>query len=147
MKMKKITNNPYIVGNPIKTKEMFFGREDDFLFISRKIGFEKANQVIVLCGERRSGKTSILFQILSGRLGKEFLPVLIDMQILAGIKSDVDFFKAILETAIGQLKINGLSYQAVEKRALAKNIENMFDEFLSFINEAHPDKTVLFLLD
>jgi hypothetical protein len=42
----------------------------------------------VFCGERRSGKTSILFQILNGRLGERFLPVLVDMQILAGIRDD-----------------------------------------------------------
>jgi len=42
----------------------------------------------VFCGERRSGKTSILFQILNGCLGERFLPVLVDMQILAGIRDD-----------------------------------------------------------
>jgi len=42
----------------------------------------------VFCGERRSGKTSILFQILNGCLGERFLPVLVDMQILAVIRDD-----------------------------------------------------------
>ena len=68
--------NPYIVGNPIKTAEMFFGRQDDFDFIKRKLESGDKSYIIVLCGERRSGKTSILFQILSGRLGKNFIPIL-----------------------------------------------------------------------
>lgn len=145
--MKKITHNPYIVGNPIKTREMFFGREDDFLFIARKIGSDKANQVIILCGERRSGKTSILFQILLGRLGENFVPVLIDMQILAGIKSDYEFLKAILETACEFLGLPELTFIEIEKRVGGRNIEKMFDEFLISVNKMHPDKVMLFLLD
>lgn len=68
--MKPLLSDPYIVGNPIKSREMFFGREDDFQFVARKIGEGRSNQIVVLCGERRSGKTSILFQIRGGRLGK-----------------------------------------------------------------------------
>ena len=87
--MAGIPYNPYIVGNPIKTREMFFGREDDFGYVEKKIGSAKSNQVLVFCGERRSGKTSILFQILGGRLGERFLPVLVDMQILSSQMSDL----------------------------------------------------------
>ena len=65
--------NPYIVGNPIKTKDMFYGRQDDFDFIKRKLQAGNQSFIIVFCGERRSGKTSILFQILNGELGPSFL--------------------------------------------------------------------------
>jgi hypothetical protein len=92
-RMKPVLTNPYIVGNPIKSQEMFFGREDDFQFVSRKIGEGRSNQIVVFCGERRSGKTSILFQILGGKLGPGFLPILVDMQMLAGIKGDLAFFQ------------------------------------------------------
>jgi len=37
----------------------------------------KRNALLDALAERRSGKTSILFQILAGRLGEEFIPVLI----------------------------------------------------------------------
>src|SRR6185503_9618148 len=46
--------------------------------------------LLVFCGERRSGKTSILFQILDRRLGPDFIPVLIDMQSMA-VSNEVDF--------------------------------------------------------
>ncbi|MBN1525403.1 MAG: PEGA domain-containing protein [Spirochaetales bacterium] len=145
--MNKIPNNPYIVGNPIKTKEMFFGREDDFMFVTRKVGVEKANQVIIFCGERRSGKTSILFQILSGQLGEFFLPILVDMQILAGLKSDLEFFRAVLEVGCESLKIPGLTLEAVEKEAREKTVERIFEAFLAFVAKSCPGKVVLFLLD
>lgn len=63
---ERIPNN-YIVGNPIKSKEMFFGRENDFLTISEWIENE-SYKVILLKGGRRSGKTSILYQIANGRM-------------------------------------------------------------------------------
>jgi hypothetical protein len=142
-----IGHNPYIVGNPIKSRDMFFGREDDFLFISRKVGLDKANQVIILCGERRSGKTSILFQILSGRLGDQFLPVLIDMQILAGIRSDADFYRAVVETGCAQLRLPGIELPALESGADAGGGERLFHDFLAAVARSRPQKVMLILLD
>ena len=52
-------NNPYIVGNPIDRDEMFFGREGIMDQIRRHLGGDSAN-VILLEGNRRTGKTSIL---------------------------------------------------------------------------------------
>jgi len=60
--------NPYIVGNPIKSKELFFGRQDEFSFIKEKIAGKKGIKVILLKGGRRSGKTSILKQIEEGHI-------------------------------------------------------------------------------
>lgn len=77
-----IEPNPFIAGNPIRDPDMFFGREEEFRFIRRKLENEKEGCAIVLCGERRTGKTSILCQILNGRLGDGFLPVFFDMQAL-----------------------------------------------------------------
>jgi ligand-binding sensor domain-containing protein len=86
-----IEPNPFIVGNPIRTEKMFFGREDDFRYVRTKL--EGANQgvVIVFCGERRVGKSSILYQVLNGRLGERFVPVFLDLQEMV-IASDAEFF-------------------------------------------------------
>ncbi len=58
--------NPYIVGNPIKSKELFFGWQDEFRFIRDNIAGQKGTKVILLKGGRRSGKTSMLRQIEQG---------------------------------------------------------------------------------
>ena len=144
--MKKIPFNPYIVGNPIKTKEMFFGREDDFQYVIRKFGDGRSNQILIFCGDRRSGKTSILFQILLGRLGQDFLPILIDMQILAGIKNDSDFYKAIIEVACTQLNLPGFTLKSLEEKNRDPAIEGLFLLFISQIEEKFPDKILLFYL-
>jgi AAA+ ATPase superfamily predicted ATPase len=145
--MKLIAFNPYIVGNPIKSREMFFGREDDFQFVVKKIGEGRTNQIVVLCGERRSGKTSILFQILGGRLGPQFLPVLIDMQMLAGIKGDYDFFRAVVRAGLGALELDAHEADSLESAAGAAGVERFFESFLSLAAQRAPNKIVLFLLD
>jgi ligand-binding sensor domain-containing protein len=83
--------NPYIVGNPIRTERMFYGREDDFRYVRTKLEGVSQGVVIVFCGERRVGKSSILYQVLNGRLGGKFVPVFVDMQEMV-IASDAEFF-------------------------------------------------------
>ncbi|MXY22895.1 MAG: ATP-binding protein [Dehalococcoidia bacterium] len=51
---------PYIVGSPIDSKEMFFGREDIIKKIKQQLSTSHRANVILLEGNRRTGKTSIL---------------------------------------------------------------------------------------
>jgi hypothetical protein len=145
--MKTLLSNPYIVGNPIKSREMFFGREDDFQFVARKIGAGRSNQIVLLCGERRSGKTSILFQILGGRLGSSFLPILIDTQMLAGIKGDLEFFKAILKSGYAALQESGIEEKFAKPQKEGVDIERLLESFLNTVREKSTAKIILFLVD
>jgi ligand-binding sensor domain-containing protein len=86
-----IEPNPFIVGNPIRGENMFFGREDDFRYVRTKLEAASQGIVIVFCGERRVGKSSILYQVMNGRLGDRFIPVFVDMQEMV-ISSDAEFF-------------------------------------------------------
>ncbi len=138
--------NPYIVGNPIKTKKMFYGREDDFEFIRRKLESGSQSYIIVLSGERRSGKTSILFQILNGRLGDNFIPILIDMQTMAGLKNEAEFFeKFAIET------IKNLDESLKQKRYDFSSKEyspyKVFSQLLDDIHAVYPQKNKIFLID
>lgn len=89
-----IEPNPYLVGNPIRTEKMFYGREDDFRYVRTKLEGVSQGVVIVFCGERRAGKSSILYQVLNGRLGDRFIPVFVDLQEMV-ISSDSEFFSRI----------------------------------------------------
>lgn len=53
--------NPYIIGRPIYEQEYFFGREDLFQFIQTNL--RQQAKIIVLYGQRRIGKSSVLAQI------------------------------------------------------------------------------------
>ncbi|HXD10124.1 MAG TPA: tetratricopeptide repeat protein, partial [Anaerolineales bacterium] len=72
--------NPYIVGNPIKDQAGFFGRQDIFREVMQVLR-QPGSNAIVLYGQRRIGKTSVLLQ-LEKQLTQavEFTPVYFDLQ-------------------------------------------------------------------
>jgi AAA+ ATPase superfamily predicted ATPase len=123
--------NPYIVGNPIREQKMFFGREDDFKFIRQKVTGGKKGGLLVLCGSRRSGKTSILFQIMNGRLGEDFFPVLIDMQAMT-VENDLDFMIKLGRAIIEAIGDPGIS---LERDFLAKTEGGSLEAFQNLINK------------
>ena len=56
----KLGTSPYIVGSPIDREEMFFGRQDIIDKIQCQLSTSHRANVILLEGNRRTGKTSIL---------------------------------------------------------------------------------------
>lgn len=77
--------NPYIAGNPITGTEMFFGRQDVFRFVRETLVGRYQDNAIVLYGGRRTGKTTVLYQMGRHLEPQEpsdprYVPVLIDLQ-------------------------------------------------------------------
>ena len=70
--------NPYVIGVPLTGDVGFFGRRGVFTFVGDALESEHQN-VIVLYGQRRVGKTSLLHQ-LAGQLAGDVLPVYFDLQ-------------------------------------------------------------------
>jgi ligand-binding sensor domain-containing protein/AAA+ ATPase superfamily predicted ATPase len=167
--------NPYIVGNPIRSEKMFYGREDDFRYVRTKLEGASQGMVIVFCGERRVGKSSILYQLLNGRLGERFIPVFVDMQEMV-IANDSEFFsrvsRLIAESVShsnqreiytsGNMRVaSGARSKQAGGAALAEAISPtvsvpqfdgrnpypIFIDFLDDVLEAIGDRTLLILVD
>ncbi|MFY9224536.1 MAG: two-component regulator propeller domain-containing protein [Blastocatellia bacterium] len=118
-----IEPNPYIVGNPIRSPAMFFGREDDFNYLKIKLeGAAQGGIVLVLCGERRAGKSSILYQVLNGRLGESFIPVFIDLQEMV-VSNEHEFFGRIARL-IGEAVAQADDPSFLEQNFSTKEIHN-----------------------
>jgi len=83
--------NPYITGLPIREPAMFFGREDVFSFIRSHLQGQHEKNIIVLQGQRRTGKTSILYQ-LERKVDEKYIPVLLDLQNFASTGVDQFMF-------------------------------------------------------
>ncbi|MEJ2721970.1 MAG: hypothetical protein P8181_12655, partial [bacterium] len=140
-------HNPYIVGNPIKDQNMFFGREDDFTFIRQKVtGGKKEGGLLVLCGGRRSGKTSILFQIMNGRLGDEFVPVLIDMQAMT-VENDLDFLIKLAEGIVDAIGDPDISLDADFLSKRGQGSLAAFQDFIIKIGEHLRGRKLILLFD
>jgi len=72
--------NPYIAGNPIRTHTGFFGRDDILRDITQVLRDPQSN-AIVLFGQRRIGKTSILLEIERRLRSKtDYTPIYFDLQ-------------------------------------------------------------------
>ena len=70
--------NPYIIGRPIHEKNNFYGRET--LFASIEDNLNNGTQIILLHGQRRIGKSSVLKQIPNFIQQQEFIFVQFDLQ-------------------------------------------------------------------
>jgi AAA+ ATPase superfamily predicted ATPase len=138
--------NPYIVGNPIENRDMFFGREDDFEFIHKRVVAEKKGGLLVLCGARRSGKTSILFQIKGGRLGEGFLPILIDMQSMT-VQDDSEFLAKLAQEIIRSIDHAEISYKSDYLAAAADNPFGAFEALIKVINLKMSNRKIVLMFD
>ena len=144
-----ISPNPYIVGNPVRDRSMFFGREAEFDLVRRR--FQDSTDpshcglLLVFCGERRSGKTSILFQIMDKRLGPDFIPVLIDMQSMA-VGNEIDFLTRVSEEIRSALGPDGAGI-ALPKFSSDSNHYATFRKFVQEVMRARPQKRLVLLFD
>ena len=76
--------SPYIVGSPVDRQEMFFGRADVIGRIQRQLGAGNHANVILLEGNRRTGKTSVLRQLGKADVLPGWIPVYCSFQDAEG---------------------------------------------------------------
>jgi outer membrane protein assembly factor BamB len=138
MEQKRI-KNPYIVGPPVTGEVSFYGREDIFQFVNNVL--DSANErVIVLYGQRRIGKTSVLHQ-LTRNLSPKFHTVFFDL--MGHARDSLPKVLFSLATIIAKsLEI------LPPKSAEFENAENYFqDVFLPKAYEELGEKRLLLLFD
>ena len=76
--------SPYIVGNPVDRAEMLFGRSELLERIRRQLGGPDGGNVLLLEGNRRAGKTSILRRLLKQDLLPGWLAIYCSFQEAEG---------------------------------------------------------------
>lgn len=91
LRFHKITN-PYVAGQPLRQEnsEVFIGRENIFQWINANLQNPNNKKVLILHGGWHTGKTSILYQLKSGPMGRAMrerprhpiIPVFIDLQAI-----------------------------------------------------------------
>lgn len=94
----EIRPNPYITGLPVDNPEMFFGREDVLDYLRENLIGAHQKNVIILQGNRRTGKTSILKQIVARDWFAPHIPVYVDCQGLGLLTNKRFFYKLARET-------------------------------------------------
>ncbi|KYK37049.1 MAG: hypothetical protein AYK19_07565 [Theionarchaea archaeon DG-70-1] len=135
--------NPYIVGNPIKTKSMFYGRKDIFNQISGIIIGVLINPAIIY-GQYRIGKTSVLYQLMN-KLKGEYVPVLaITQRLESGDSGLLRFWSAQISNVI---KDGGKKVPKIPDYDRIPDPYRGFQEFLDMIMEEIGEKKIIFMID
>ncbi|KAM3092955.1 tetratricopeptide repeat protein [Phormidesmis sp. 146-35] len=135
--------NPYIIGRPITESELFFGRDTLFQFIADNL--VQGAQVILLHGQRRIGKSSVLAQIPNfvDLEGFEFVPLSLEGD------SQKPLAEVLHELARDSLEHFDLMGQVeLPSIALLKHKPKLFaDRFLPDLRKALKTQNLVLLLD
>lgn len=139
--------NPYLPGTPLrKESPLFYGREALFNFITENSGLQNQRNVLMLVGQRRTGKTSILLR-LEDHIPPQILPVYIDCQSLGvtpGIGPLLQEFAWYIADA---LKTRGISLNVPIATTWESDPGRVFlREFLPAVRSSLPEGSVLLLI-
>ena len=141
--------NPYAPGKPLRSgSPVFFGRDDIFTFVEDNLGRRGAENIIVLAGQRRMGKTSILRQI-TGRLDPaQYTPVFLDGQALGFEGGLAGLFYDIAVEIEAALAGQGIAIEAPSLAQLESNATTAFEkEFLPLVSKVLGQRILVLLLD
>jgi tetratricopeptide (TPR) repeat protein len=138
--------NPYIAGAPVVEARMFFGREDVFDWIQNSLTGRYANHILVIHGQRRVGKTSVLKQ-LGNRLPEKYIPVFFDLQ--GRTHTTLDRFLWWLGREIVRVlkQDRGIEVPLPEKEAFAEDLEFFESRFLPGLRPLLGERVLLLTFD
>lgn len=141
------TVNPYIAGSPVTGTEMFFGRDDVFEFVRQALTGRHRDNVIVLYGQRRTGKTSVLYQMRL-QLGTRYLPIFVDLHGLA-LESISGFLWELVNHIARALRRDyQIDLPHLNRVEFMTDPRGHFEnEFLNQVWSAIDDRHVLLMLD
>jgi tetratricopeptide (TPR) repeat protein len=137
--------NPYIAGAPVVETSMFFGREDVFNWIERSLTGKFVNNILVLHGQRRVGKTSILKQI-PNFLPDKYIQVFFDLQGRTGTTLE-RFLWWVASEIVRTLKTEHNVAFPKPDRKLFEDTEVLIGEFLPSLRPILGEKVLLLTFD
>ena len=138
--------NPYSTGTPSPDKKLFYGREADMDFLKDNLT-RPAKTVIVLYGQRRSGKTTMLLQLINTFASEKHVPVLIDMQRLS-YRISINSFLCKVALAIAQaMQKKGFSTCKPERVDFEVDPTLAFDTFLDAVEEQLGEQKLILMID
>jgi hypothetical protein len=140
--------NPYAPGTPLApASPTFFGREDLFQFIRENIAGLTRQNILVLIGQRRMGKTSFLQQLLI-RLSDAYLPVYVDGQSLGIDAGMANFFYDLSLAITDALNDAGIMIDEPAPVDFQERPSGHFErEFLTRVFAAIGERRLLLLFD
>ena len=138
--------NPYIAGAPVTETRMFFGREDVFDWIQNSLSGRYADHILVIHGQRRVGKTSVLKQ-LGNRLPEKYIPVFFDLQGRTHTTLDRFLWWLARETVRVLKQDRNIEVPVPEKEEFARDPEHFENTFLPGLRPLLGKNNLLYTFD
>ncbi len=135
--------NPYLAGQPITTDHQFYGRQDLVETLVTTLTTTQQN-AIVLHGQRRIGKSSLLFRLRRDEtLGQAYLPIFFDLHLF----ENSPVARILIELAKEIVNELDADIPVPEQAGLEANYHQFERAFLPAIYPHLGHKQILFLFD
>jgi hypothetical protein len=134
--------NPYLTGRPVQSPEMFFGRWDILEWIKKRLC---ANNIIILYGQRRTGKTSTLFQLKNVVYKDTAVPVFLTLLSMMGSDKSLFFFE-MAEKLYQSLK-DKTNLSPPQKEDFKTDPQYQLELFLEAAINKTREKPIIYLID
>lgn len=146
---RRIERNPYIAGPPVRSEAMFFGREDIFTFIAESLAGRHQDNILILHGQRRTGKSSILCQLERRDMLPDHLPVLVDLQGLGGFDTAGLLYQLARHAARRLARVMDPAPPLPDRAAFQAAPYDAFQEHFDDVEDAlaGAGKRLLFMID
>jgi ABC-type branched-subunit amino acid transport system substrate-binding protein len=136
--------NPYIIGRPILKPEKFFGREELFVFIEDNLNAD--TKILLLHGQRRIGKSSLLEQIQHKIARSKFFFVCFSLEEYSSSTLG-DILYKLAEKISEELGLYSDINPLPSEEQFQNNRDIFSNEFLPRVYQELDDKKLVLLLD
>ncbi len=143
----KYIPNPYSTGTPTHNNQMFFGRERDIEVLKENLTRTETKCVIVLYGQRRSGKTTLLLHLVNTSILEPHIPILIDMQRESYQISSNTFFHNLAFYIFKEFQRRGITLTKPEAVDFERQATFAFDLFLEEAEIQLTNQKIIMLID
>lgn len=139
--------NPYSPGTPLRRHSpLFVGRDRFFRFIAQNAVHPEQNRVLIMVGQRRTGKTSALLR-LDQYLPEHLLAVYIDCQSLGVVEGMAALLFDLAWAMSDALAARGIEVEVPERPAWDANPTHLFErQFIPCVQSLLPAGTILLLV-
>jgi len=132
-----LPRNPYLVGKAIMDAEQIFGRDDEINDIVRSLMGEAQDNVVLVLGERRIGKTTVLNGLRHHReIRQRYLVTYTDMESAGDFQDSAVFYKSYLIHPVRDcLRQAGLPVEELDHEFLSGSPHRAFENFMSKVDQ------------
>jgi len=141
---RRVTN-PYIVGTPLQSNKMFFGRQRALQFAIDNLRAGDQNNALIFFGQRRVGKSSILYRLMESPLTEECVFTYIDCQGFAADTARL-LYRLCLEVSSALVR-QGCPVQKPDLKRFKEDGFVALDEYLDIVESAAGSRRICLMFD